>query len=144
MPLSSNILECFRLHGIHYNVRNHIVTYCSTLQECHLALSFGMVKELLPPGTSREEIVRQQLFFAPDEHGVSPAETALKEMLEHMRQEVEELLRTRELFPWERCEIRAKQESFCSETPDTITSVCKCGQTMTYPSDSQKACICFQ
>lgn len=138
------MMECLRSHGIHYNVRNHIGVYCSTLQECRLALSYGMVKELLPPGTSLEEIVRQQLFFAPNEHGVSPAETALKEMLEDMGQEVEKLLRTRELFPWERCEIRAKQESFCSETPDTITSVCHCGRTMTYPSDAPQACSCFQ
>ena len=58
MPLSSWILECLRLHGIHYNVINRTAEY-STLQDCHLALSYvEMEKELLPPGTGPEEIER--------------------------------------------------------------------------------------
>jgi hypothetical protein len=63
--------------------------HCKTLQDCHRVFSYGMVKKLLPPDTSHKEIERQQLFFAPNEHGVSPAETALKEILEHMERELQ-------------------------------------------------------
>ena len=147
MHLSPNILECFQSCRIHYNVRSYIATHCSTLQECHLALSFGMVKLLLPPGTSSEEIVRQQLFFAPDEHGVSPAETALKEMLEEMGKDLKAITQTRELHTWERCGRCYKAYVACIcyvEEPQRITSVCQCGRTTTYLCDSPQACPCFQ
>lgn len=147
MPLSSWILECLRLHMIHYNVINRIAEY-STLQDCHLALSYvEMEKELLPPGTGPEEIERQRLFFAPDEHGVSPAETALNEMLEEMGKDLKAVTQTRKLHSWERCGRCYKAYVACTccvEELDTITSVCQCGRITTYPSDSPQACSCIQ
>jgi len=141
------MLKCFRLNRIHYNVRNYIVEYCKTLQECYLALSYGMLKKLLPPDTPPEEIERQRSFFAPNEHGVSRAEKVLDEMLKHMKEDVKAVSRTRELYVWEICGWCKQPHVNCGcKNTDVvmITSMCQCGRTTTYPSDSPQACSCFQ